>query len=478
MNQAPNARIVPRITALAAALVVALASIAGIPGPGLRTDARAQAPPAGGTPPSPPPSRPGTPTGAPAVPSARGERMDGVAATVNDEVILQSEVDEQVYLFLVQNNLRPDSAGVAQLRREVIDRLIDEKVIVSEAKRQNISVSDAEVEKNVNEAIADARKRVGSDAAFQEELRREGLTEADLKNRYRDDVRRQLLANQLLRSRLEKGGEVTPAEAEKYFNEHPNEFPKRPSAIHVQIILIPVEADSAAWVAARKEANEALARVKKGEPFSRLAQELSDDTGTAKNGGDLGWFKRGTLDSTFEEAAFKLPVGQVSNPVRTPFGFHLIKVEEADAAKGEIHARHILFGVTPTRADQDRSLKQIEEVRAQAAKGVHFGTLARRYSKYKGPAGPDGDLGFVPMTVFSSDFRAALDTTEVGQLSPILLNPQGFHLFKVLDREAERPYKADEVKEQLPEMVRRARMQSQYETFVADLRKKAQIEYR
>ena len=118
--------------------------------------------------------------------------------------------------------------------------------------------------------------------------------------------------------------------------------------------------------------------------------------------------------SAEEEAAFKQPVGQVSNPVRTPFGFHLIKVEEADAAKGEIHARHILFGVTPTRADQDRALKQIEEVRTQAAKGVHFGTLARRYSKYKGPAGPDGDLGFVPMTVFSSDFRAALVLHTLG----------------------------------------------------------------
>ncbi len=444
------------------------------PGPGSNSGsaAFAQAPPANPRPPGSPPA------GAPPVPSARGERVDGVAATVNDEVILQSEVDEQVYLFLVQNNLRPDSAGVAQLRREVIDRLIDEKVIVSEAKRQNVTVNDAEIEKNVTEAISDARKRLGSEAAFQEELRREGLTEEDLRNRYRDDVRRQLLANQLLRARLENKGELTPAEAERYFTEHPNEFPKRPSAIHVQLILIPVEPDSSAWVEARKEAQAVLARVRKGEPFSRLAQELSDDTGTSKNGGDLGWFKRGTLDSTFEEAAFKLPAGQVSGPVRTPFGIHLIKVEEVDPAKGEIHARHILFGVQPSRADQDRALKQMEDVETQAGKGVHFGTLARRYSKYRGQGGPDGDLGFVPMSAFSSDFRAALDTTEVGQLSPVLLNPQGFHLFKVLDREAERPYRADEVKDQLPELVRRAQMQSQYETFVADLRKKAHVEYR
>lgn len=456
-----------RTTTAAGLLVAFLAALAGFTSP-----AGAQG---GGssTAPAPPPAQ-----ARPPVPSARGERVDGVAATVNEEVILQSEVDEQVYLFLMQNNLRPDSAGVTELRREVLDRLIDEKVIVSEAKRLNITVPEAEIEKNVNQAISDARTRLGSEAAFQAELKREGITEAELKNRYRDDVRRQLLANQLLRTRLENKGDITPAEAEKYFQEHPNEFPKRPSAIHVQLIMIPIDADSSAWVEARKEANAALARLKKGEPFSRLAQELSDDPGTAKNGGDLGWFKRGTLDSTFELAAFKLPVGETSQPIRTPFGYHLIKVEEADAKKGEIHARHILFSVQPSRVDEERALKQMEDIESQAAKGVHFGTLARRYSKYRGPAGPDGDLGVLPMTAFSTDFRAALDTTEVGGLSPILLNPQGFHLFKVLDREPERAYTADEIKENLPELVRRSRMQTQYQAFVTDLRKKAHIEYR
>src|SRR5678816_1501037 len=207
-----------------------------------------------------------------------------------------------------------------------------------------------------------------------------------------------------------------------------------------QVIQIPIEPDSLERAAVRKRANDALARIKKGEPFSRLAQTLSEDPGTAQSGGDLGWFKRGSLDSTFELAAFKVPVGQVSGVVTTPFGYHLIKVEEADAAKGEIHARHILFRVQPSEADANRAKAQIEQIRAQAAKGVDFGTLARRYSKYRGPAASDGDLGFLPLSVFSADFRAALDTLELGQVSPPLLNPQGYHLFKVNDRQAERPY--------------------------------------
>lgn len=424
---------------------------------------------------APAPAVPTSP--APVVPSARGERIDGVVAVVNDEVVLASEVEEQLYLFLSQSRARPDSSEVAELRREIVDRIIDEKVIVSEAKRQNVVVPEAELEKNVDDAIADVRERLGSEAAFRAELAREGITEADLRKRYREDASRQLMASALLRKQLGKV-EVSPAEAEKYFAEHPAEFPRRASAIRVQLIQVPVEVDSLARRAVRARATEALARLKKGEPFSRLAQELSEDVGTASNGGDLGWFARGSLDSTFEEQAFKLPVGQVSGVIQTPFGYHLVKVEEADPAKGEIRARHILFRLAPTQQDAERVKRRVDDVRTQAVKGVDFATLARRYSKYKGPSGADGDLGFLPMTAFSPDFRAALDTLETGEVSEPLLNPQGWHLFKVLDREGERAYRLEEIRAQLPELVRQARLKTQYETFVADLRKKAQIEYR
>ena len=431
----------------------------------------------GGAPSTTPPPPASTPRPATAPPTVAGQRIDGVAAVVDNEVVLQSEVDEQLYLFLQQSQGRPDSSQVQQLRKDILDKLIDDRVIVSEAKRQNLTASEAEIEKQVSDAISDTKKRLGSDEAFLSELRREGMSEEDLRKRYREEVQKQLLANALLRRQLGKM-EITPAEAEKYFNENKAKFPKRPSAIKAQVIQVPIEPDSLEKAAVKKRANDALARIKKGEPFSRLAQTLSEDPGTAQSGGDLGWFKRGSLDSTFELAAFKVPVGQVSGVVTTPFGYHLIKVEEADAAKGEIHARHILFRVQPSEEDAKRAKAQIEQIRAQAVKGVDFGTLARRYSKYRGPAASDGDLGFLPLSVFSADFRTALDTLELGQVSPPLLNPQGYHLFKVNDRQAERPYDIAEIQQDLPELVRQQKLKEQYDSFVADLRKKAHIEYR
>jgi peptidyl-prolyl cis-trans isomerase SurA len=447
------------------ALAVAFAVAVALP----RPDARAQT--GGGTTPpvAPAPAPPAT---------GKAERVDGVAAVVNDEAVLSSDVDEQLYLFLQQNRAPLDSATVAEVRRKIVDKLIDEKLIVGEAKKQNVTVATADIEKNVDAAIADAKQRLGSAEAYQAELDRMGMSEADLRKRYHDEAERELLAELFLRRQIGSKTEVTPAEAETYFKEHGSEFPNRPAAMRVQLIQIPIEPDSSQRTAARRRANAALARVKKGEPFSRLAQELSDDTGTKANGGDLGWFKKGTLDSTFETAAFKLPVGTTSGLVTTPYGYHLIKVEEADKTKGEIHARHILFAVRPTQADADRTRKRVEDVRLQAVKGVDFGTLARRYSKFDGPAGPDGDLGLVPVTAFSPDFRSALDTLEIGQVSAPLLNPQGYHLFKLNDREPERAYQVEEIKEQLPELVRQARLRTSYDTFVADLRKKAHIEYR
>jgi len=414
--------------------------------------------------------------GAQSAPAA-GERIDGVVATVNNEVILASEVDEQVYLFLAQNRARPDSAQLEQLRREVLDRIIEEKVIVSEAKRQNIALPEAELERGVDEAMADVKRRLGTESAYRAELAREGITEDDLRKRYREDVSRQMMAQALLRKQIGKV-DVTPNEAIAYYTAHSSEFPKRPAALHAMVIQMPVEADSAAKRAVRVRADAAAARVKKGEPFSRLAQELSEDQTTAGSGGDLGWFGRNDLDSTFTKAAFNVPVGQVSPIVETNFGYHLIKVEESDATKGEIHARHILFRVTPTEKDAARVKTRMDDVRVQAVKGVDFGTLARRYSKYRGPAGPDGDLGFVPLNAFTPEFRAALDTLETGQLSQLLLNPQGWNLFKIVDREGERAYRVEEIKDQLPELVRQAKMRTQYESFVADLRKKAVIDYR
>src|SRR6185503_10591421 len=155
----------------------------------------------------------------PAFGVSEAQRLDGIAAVVNDDVVLQSDVEEQLAAFLMRNQATPDSSTVDTLRIQILNQLIDEKLIVAEAKRQGLSVPDAEVEKQIDQAIGEAKERFGGDEAFRRQLQQENMTEAKLREKYRTDLRRQLLAQRLVTKQLPKKT-VTAIEAEAYFKAH------------------------------------------------------------------------------------------------------------------------------------------------------------------------------------------------------------------------------------------------------------------
>ena len=141
---------------------------------------------------------------------------------MNDEVVLQSDVEEQVYLFVMRNQLRPDSTTVDTLRRQVLDEMINEKLVVAEAKRQGLTVSDVEVGREVEKAIQEARDRLGADG-FREQLARENLTEEQLRAKYRDEAGRQQLSQRMVQKALPRKP-VSQAEAEAFFKADPSRF--------------------------------------------------------------------------------------------------------------------------------------------------------------------------------------------------------------------------------------------------------------
>jgi peptidyl-prolyl cis-trans isomerase SurA len=424
--------------------------------------------------------------------AAPAQRLDGVAAVVNDDVVLESDVEEQLYIFLQRAGVQPDSAEIDTLRSQVLNQLIDEKLIVAEAKRQGITVSDAEVNKQVEQAIAEARQRLGGDAAFAEQLRRENLTLDALRQKYKSEVQRQMTAQKLVQKQIPRRP-VPQAEAEAYFKANPSKFPKMPAEVQVSVIQIPPTADSAAAAKALATAREARKRILGGEKFAKVAAELSEDPTSARSGGDLGFFTSGSMEPAFEKAAFSQPLNQVSEPVRTLYGWHLIETLERDVAKTragadsvgpdgqkvlEAHVRHILIRVQVGEADVERARALAERVRGEAARGTNFGTLVRRYSQYQGTQTEDGDIGFVSMGSLQPQIRAALDTLEVGDISPVLTNQAGFNIFKVTDRRPEREYTLEEIRDELPEAVAQMRFREQYEAWVKTLRGKAHIEIR
>ena len=437
-------------------------------------------------------SAPAKPAPKPAVQRPDAQTLDAIEAMVNDEPVLASDVEEQLFLFLQRAQAQPDSSQVDTLRREVLDQLIDEKLVLAEAKKQNITVSPAEVQKQVDAAIADAKQKYGGDDGFREQLQRENTTEARLRERYKSDIERQMLEQSLVKKMFPKKA-VTQADAEAYFRAHKDKFPKVPPQLHLQVIQITPSPDSAALKAGKDKIDAIRKRIVAGEKFAKVAADASDDPGTAKSGGDLGFFRRGALEQTIEDAAFGLANGKMSQPIRTPYGWHLIETMERDTIRGpngvdslgadgkpieEVHARHILVKVTPTDDDVNRAQDLATKVRDQAAKGADFANLVRKYSTYRGPANADGDVGFLSLGTLQPNIRAGLEDLKVGEVSQVLPNAQGFNIFKVLERKPEREYELSEIKEELPDAVAEAQFRDKYEAWLKTLRSKAQIEYR
>ena len=496
----------PTLATLAAlAGFAALAVLAALPHPA----AAATTPPATTPKPPKPAARPatgspaaqkpaGTATAAPRPARAAAGKpnanvaLDAIAAMVNDEPVLASDVEEQLFLFLQRSQAHPDSAQVDTLRHQVLDQLIDDKLLLAEAKRQNITVNPAEVAKQVEGAIAEAKERLGGEQGFAEQLQRENTTEERLRERYKGDVERQITEQRLVAKMFPKKT-VSQAEAEAYFKAHRDKFPKVPPQLKLQVIQITPSPDSASLASARAKIDAVRKRIVAGEKFAKVAAEVSDDPGSAKGGGDLGFFRRGTMEQALEDAAFALEPGKLSQPVRTPFGWHLVEAIERDTVRSpagkdsvdadgkpivEVHARHILVKVTPSDADVDRAFDLAKKVREQAAKGADFAALVKRYSTYPGQAGPDGDIGFLSLGQMPPNIRDGLQNLKPGEVSEVLTNPQGFNIFRVVDRKPEREYELDEIKDELPDAVAQAQMREKYDTWLRSLRAKAQIEYR
>jgi len=246
-----------------------------------------------------------SPTPAPVVTSAAVQAPSGAAAIVNGQVISMADYQKQIAraraFFIDQGLVDPNTdegkEQLAQINRQVLEDELISQVIMNQAATQlGVVVSEAEVQASVDSVI----KELGGKTTFEQGLVQRGMTYDEFVQEQRD----QLLANALR-------DKVTA------------DISRKAEQIHARHILV----DKA------EDAQKVLARLKAGEDFARIAKEVSLDIGSAESGGDLGWFPRGSMVPEFEEVAFKLQKGQVSDVVKSPFGYHIIQLIEKDASR-------------------------------------------------------------------------------------------------------------------------------------------------
>ena len=315
--------------------------------------------------------------------------VDRIAAVVGTTPIPMSRVEEQLQMLRLQNPSIPtDSASLETMRRIILDTLIVEEMLVQAAERDtSIFAVEEDVQSRADAQLRSIRDAFVSELDFQQEIRKTGFATAD---EYRlwmvRGIRRQMLQDQLLQALQDKGTirPIPPTENElrEVFElavEREREGGQlRPPLVTFRQIVVRPEPDSAVLEEARARAESILVRARAGEDFAALAAEFSDDPGSAQRGGDVGWFRRGSqMAREFERAAFFLRPGQISNLVRTSYGFHIIQVQRAEPA--EVQARHILISPEITESGRKAARARADTVAQALRDGVSLDSILRTY---------------------------------------------------------------------------------------------------
>ena len=362
--------------------------------------------------------------------SLKSQIVDGIAAIVGDEIILKSEVDQFAQTQALRMRIDPsrNPNRYQSIWRKTLETMIDQKILLDRAELDSIEVSEKEVEQALNEQIDGIIERVGSREKAEEIL---GYPISKLRRNYREEIRKQRLVEKI---QQQKFNDITVGrrEVEEFFSQYADSLPEINPGVKISHILIEIKAGSNADSLALNKIDSILTTIKSGEDFSELASLYSDDTNSALNGGELGFMKRGTLVPEFEEAAYSLSPGDISEIVRTEFGYHIIKLIER---RGErINVKHILIMPKTGKYDEDKVVILLKDLRARIISGESFEDVAGEYSDDPEVAINKGNLGWYDLTSLSiPQFAEVLDTLIVGNISKPIKTDYGYHIIKSID---------------------------------------------
>jgi peptidyl-prolyl cis-trans isomerase SurA len=361
--------------------------------------------------------------------SVHGELLDRIAAIVNDGLVLKSELDQQmdsVQKRLVDQKVELPSQNV--LRQQVLDRLVLQEIQLQRAKHVGLTITDEQLNSALQEIAA--RNKIPFDQ-LPTALAAQGV---DYKQ-YRESMRKELTLSTLRQRDVIAHINVSPHELEQYLAREQNAAANDEFNVSHILLSLPAAATPQQLEEISKKAQDVASRAEKGEDFGQLAIANSNSQ-TALDGGQLGWRKGAQLPQFILDLVVKMKPGDVSTPVRTPSGYHIVKLNErrggeAPVIVNQIHARHILM--KPNELDDDATVREkLAKLRERILKGENFAGIAATASEDPGSAPDGGDLGWSGPGTFVPEFDKAIADLQPNEISEPFKTRYGWHIVQML----------------------------------------------
>lgn len=410
-----------------------------------------------------------------AEPQKQAAPIDRVEVIVNDDVITHNELEKRVAsvskMLQRQNTALPDRNV---LERQVLERMITEMLLAQFAKESGLRIDDVQLDKTILR-IAQQNK-FDSVAAFRAKLEQDGTDY----NEFREEIRNEIISARLREREVDSKLVISENDVDNYLSNQERQEGKGEELqlAHI-LVVVPEQASADKIQSYRSRAEQALAKLRGGAPFAQVAAGYSDAQDALK-GGEIGWRPADRLPPLFAEALQKMKPGDVSDVLRSPSGFHIIKLldrrtKDTPVVITQTHARHILIK-TSELVSENEARSRLQEIKQRIDKGADFAEEARLHSE-DGSAPQGGDLGWLSPGDTVPEFEGPMNALKIGQVSGLVQTGFGWHLIQVLDRR-NTDVSVDQKRQRARNAIRTFKSDEAFQDWLRQLRDRAFVEYR
>ncbi len=359
------------------------------------------------------------------------KRLDKVAVVVNDDIIMESQVLkalEDANKTLKRQNISPPSEE--ELLRQVVEQLIMDSIQLQIGERAGVRIDD----NSLNQTMARIAEQNGlSLEQFQQALQKDGVSYEETRNQ----IRKEMITTRVREGRVSSRIDITEQEIQNYMESDAGKEQLQAVYQLGHILLkVPEQADSTEQASISAKADELIAQIKAGASFEELAKRYSEGPAAAE-GGDMGWRKESQLPSIFTDIALGLSLGEIAGPIRSPNGFHIIKLVNKRGGDSlmvpQTHVRHILIQTSEIR-NEEQAQALANQLYDRIMAGESFADLAKTHSSDTGSLASGGDLGWTNGRELVPNFRQVMTETETNQTSKPFRSQFGWHILEVLER--------------------------------------------